>query len=142
MIYSMVEFSFTARGHHNVLSTHRMTLEFTKETHLTPRGDCIVALGAEAGCADLPERLKEALKKDNAILTILIECGGVSDIVRAHGSSKLTFSHPTDMVVRKSGFVCGRTLALGADKAALDLDRNLIKKLSGGAVARVHLKVE
>lgn len=138
----MAGFSFTAHGHLNVLSTHRMTLEFTKEAHLTPRGDCIIAVGAEAGCRDLPDNFKRALSRDDAVLTVTIECGGFSEVVRARGSSKLVLSHPTDMVVRKSGFVCSRTLGILADKAASDVDLNLVKKLAGGAVARVHLKVE
>jgi len=138
----MTSFSFTARGHKNVLSKHKTTLEFTMETHLTPRGDCIVAVGSEVGCAQLPEELKKALARDDAVLTIEIECGGVKDVVHAKGNSKLTLTHPTDLVVRKSNFVCSRTLAVSANKAAIDLDRSLIKKLAEGKDARIHLRVE
>jgi len=31
--------------------------------------------------------------------------------------------------VRKSGYVCGRTLAVKADKAASDLSRELVEKM-------------
>jgi hypothetical protein len=34
-----------------------------------------------------------------------------------------------DLVVRKSDFICNRTLAIRADKAAKDFSRNLVKKL-------------
>jgi len=60
---------------------------------------------------------------------VIIEANGVKDIVRAHGSSRLTFISPTDIVIRKSNYVCGRTVAIGADKAACDLSRKLIEKL-------------
>jgi hypothetical protein len=36
---------------------------------------------------------------------------------------------PADLVVRKSDYVCGRTLAILADKAAKDLSRKLVEKL-------------
>jgi len=49
--------------------------------------------------------------------------------VKARGSPKLTFTHSTDLVVRKSSYVCGRTLAIKADKSANDLSRELIEKL-------------
>ncbi|MBM4400405.1 MAG: DUF371 domain-containing protein, partial [Crenarchaeota archaeon] len=44
-------------------------------------------------------------------------------------SPQLTLSHPTDMVIRKSDYVCNRTLAVHADKAAQDLSRELVEKL-------------
>ena len=49
-------------------------------------------------------------------------------------------SHPTDMVVRKSGYICGRTLAINADKAACDLSRALVEKLKNPEpVSYTHL---
>jgi hypothetical protein len=138
----MVEFVFSARGHGNVVAKHGTTLEFTRETHLSLRGDCIVAVGSDVGCMQLPGELKTALRRDDTVLTIVIECGGVSDVVRARGSGKLGLTHPSDMVVRKSGFVCPRTLGVHADKAACDLSRGLVEKLRGGGPVRVHLKVE
>jgi len=53
----------------------------------------------------------------------------VTEVVRARGDSRLSFSHPTDLVVRRSGYVCGRTVAVGADKAAGDLSRTLVEKM-------------
>ena len=138
----MVSFVFTARGHRNVRAMHETTLEFTRATHLTPRGDCIVAVASEVGCAGLPDELKESLRRDDTRLTITISCGGFSAVVRAHGSPKLALSHPTDMVVRKSGFVCPRTLAVYADKAASDLDRELVKEIRDGNLVEIMLKVE
>lgn len=118
-----------AFGHENVLSTHEMTLEVTKETHLTKRGDCIIAVKATKGLADLHPEFKDAARKGNAKMTITIEADDLKEVVHAKGSPHLLFSHPTDLVVRKSDYICGRTLAIDADKAACDLSRQLVEKL-------------
>jgi len=136
----MPEEIIRATGHENVTSRHRTTLEFTKETHLTPRGDCIIAVGADRGLQEFSEEFKNLLRDDDAILEITIECDGISETVRARGHHNLTLTHPTDMVVRKSDFICGRTLAIGADKASIDLDRGLIEKLKRGSEAIIKLK--
>ena len=118
-----------ARGHENVQSTHKTTFEITKETTLTKRGDCVIAVGATKSAADLNPRFKEAAKKKSARITIKIEAGEVKEVVKARGSPQLSFTHPTDLVVRKSGYVCGRTVAVRADKAASDLSRKLVEKM-------------
>jgi uncharacterized protein len=116
-------------GHENIRATHKTTLEFTKEKHLTKKGDCIIAVAADKGLADLSREFKENLRKPNAKLTILIEAGGITEQVQACGSQQLVLSHPTDVIIRKSNYQCTRTLAIHADKAADDLSRELVKKL-------------
>ena len=116
-------------GHKNVQATHKTTLEFTKDTHLSKKGDCIVTVAADKALADLSAEFKENLRKPHAKLIILIEAGGVIEQVKAHGSPRLILSHPTDMVIRKSDYVCNRTLAVNADKAAQDLPKALVEKL-------------
>jgi hypothetical protein len=116
-------------GHENIRATHRTTLEFTKDKHLSKKGDCIVAVAADKASADLSREFKENLRKPNAKLTILIETNGITEQVQAHGSQQLILSHPTDAIIRKSDYVCGRTLAVRADKAANDLSRELVEKL-------------
>lgn len=118
-----------ARGHPNVLATHKTTLEITKEAALTKRGDCIIAVDAKKAAADLSAEFKEAAKRENAEITILIEADGEREAVKAKGSPLLTFEHTADMVIRKSSYVCSRTIAISADKAAVDLSRKLIEKL-------------
>jgi uncharacterized protein len=130
-----------ARGHHNVLSMHRNTFEFTKEEHLTPRGDCIVAVAADKTMADLSEEFKAALRKEGATLKITIECGGRSETIIAYGSPNLILTHPTDFVVRKTDYICPRTLAVRAQKAAKDLDRALVGKLKEGLPAIIKLSI-
>ncbi|MEJ5327644.1 MAG: DUF371 domain-containing protein [Candidatus Bathyarchaeia archaeon] len=116
-------------GHRNIQATHKTTLEFTKDTHLTKRGDCIVAVAANRALADLSAKFKETLRKTNAKLTITIEVDGITEQINAQGSPSLILTHPSDLVVRKSDYVCNRTLAVHADKAACDLSRELIEKL-------------
>jgi len=116
-------------GHENILATHKTTLEFTKDTHLSKKGDCIVTVAADKGLADLSAEFKEKLRKSHAKLTLTIEAGGIIEQVNAHGSPQLILNHPIDMVIRKSDYVCNRTLAVHADKAAQDLSRDLVEKL-------------
>ena len=118
-----------ARGHENVLATHKTTFEITKESLLSEKGDCIIAVSADKALADLSFKFKDWLKRENAKVSILIEADDVKEVVSAFGSPKLILSHPTDMVVRKSSYVCDRTLAVKADKAACDLSRKLVEKL-------------
>lgn len=118
-----------ARGHENVQSTHKTTLEITKGTTLTTRGNCIVAVAATKGAADLNPKFKNAARKEGAKITVVIRADDVAEIVRASGSPQLSFTDPMDLVVRKSKYICGRTIAVRADKAANDLSRELIEKM-------------
>jgi len=120
---------FFAKGHKNVLSTHRTTFEVTKETELSKRGNCIVAVESTMGAVDLPEEFKKAAQKQNSKITITIEAGNQKETAIGKGSPNLQFTHPTDLVVRKSKFVCDRTLAIEANKASIDFSKKLVKKL-------------
>jgi hypothetical protein len=119
----------TAYGHSLVQATHRTTFEITRDTRLTKKGDCIIAVKADKSPLDLSRDFKKAAKKSDAKITITIEAEGEREIVTASGDSGLLFAHPTDIVVRKSSYVCSRTLAVKADKAANDLSRRLVEKL-------------
>lgn len=118
-----------AYGHENIRATHKSTLEITKEKWLSKKGDCIIATSADKGLPELSKRFRESLRKENSKLAILIEAGGIREVINAYGSPFLVFTHPTDMVVRKSNYICNRTLAIRADKAACNLSRELVEKL-------------
>jgi hypothetical protein len=120
---------FYAHGHENIVATHKTTFEITKEAALTKRGDCIVSVGSTRSAADLPFEFKQAARKQGARITITIEADELKEVIEAKGSPKLTFTHPTDLVVRKSSYVCSRTLAIRANKAAGDFSRKLVEKL-------------
>ncbi len=118
-----------AWGHRNILATNERTLEITKDADLTKRGDCIVAVGADKGCKDLHSSFKTLMKKDTARLSIVIQAAEFATTVRARGDQRLTLNHATDLVVRKSSYVCSRTLAVEADLAAADFPRRQVAYL-------------
>jgi len=118
-----------AYGHENIQATHGTTLEITKEHRLSKKGDCVIAVSANKATADLSSEFKENLRKEDARITMLIEAGEAAEVVNALGSPRLILTHPTDIVVRKSSYICSRTLAIQADKAAWDLSRKLVEKL-------------
>src|SRR6266852_4841071 len=121
-----MNFSFYAQGHPSVLSTHTTTLELTKEDDLSKNGDCIVAVGSSAGLRDLPEAMKNALSKEDCRARLTLRLDGHQFAIEGRGASGLTLSHPTDIVVRKSGFASDRTLMVYANRAAADLRRSLV----------------
>ena len=118
-----------AYGHPNIRATHRSTLEITKEENLTPRGDCIIAIKANKGLYELSNEFKKIVRKDGSKIKLIIEVEGLKEEITGYGSSKLTLNHPTDIVCRKSSYTCSRTLMIKANKAAIDLNREIIKKL-------------
>ena len=120
-------FTFTAHGHPSILSSHPTTLEITTEPHLTKRGDCIVAVKAECGLQDLPSNIKKALSTEKGHGKLTIRVRDQNFTVEGRGSNGLTFTHPKEMVVRKSGFVSDRTLMVCANKAANDIPRRMVK---------------
>lgn len=118
-----------AHGHPNVLATHKTTLEITSEENLTPRGNCIVAVGSSKGAKQLSESFKELAKKENSIITMIIKVDDQTETIRGYGSPRLTFSHPHDLVVRKSSYCSDRTIMIKANKAAIDLSRRMVELL-------------
>ena len=132
-----------AVGHENIRAIHPTTLMFTKDKHLTETGDCIAVVASDKSVADLSSKFKDKLKNSNAKLIILIEAGGIKHQINASGSPKLILSHPTDMVIRKSDYICSRTLAINADMASNDLPREFIEKLkTSNKKVKITLTVE
>jgi hypothetical protein len=116
-------------GHENISSTHRSTLEFTKDSYVSNNGDCILVVSADKAPIDLGSAFKENLQKPGAKLTIIIEVDDLKEQIRAYGHPHLTLTHPTEMVIRKSDYLSDRTLGVRADKAANELSRALVDKL-------------
>jgi hypothetical protein len=102
-----------AKGHRNILATHKTTLQITKEDHISKRADCIVAVSADKSLRDLASDIKTALSTNAARIRLTIKAGPMSEVITGFGSAALTLSDTDDMVVRKSGFVSGRTLMIG-----------------------------
>ncbi len=130
-----------ARGHPCITARHRTTLEITREGTLTPRGDCIIGIRADKGARDISEQLKTWLRLENKIkIELTIPELNMREIIYAKGHRDLQFTHPDDIVIRKSNFVCGRTLAIKATKSASELDREFISVLKDEE-AILHMKI-
>jgi len=124
-----VRFEIQFSGNENIRSNHRKTIEITKESHLTPQGDCIVGVNATSGCADLPQELKDKLKVSGAKVTFSIRVGEHEFVIEGTGHPDLILSHPEDIVIRKSDFICPRTLAIKCDKTSDLLPREIVSLL-------------
>lgn len=116
-------------GHPNVQSLHGKTLEITKDEHLTLRGDCILGVRATKACADLNETLKRRLSTTGSIVRVEIMVGSESFVIKGMGDERLSLMNPHDIVIRKTNFVCPRTLSIRCDKASSDVPRNMVKLL-------------
>ncbi|OQX20645.1 MAG: hypothetical protein BWK75_04640 [Candidatus Altiarchaeales archaeon A3] len=119
-----------AYGHENVLSRHKMTFEVTKDDHLTKKGDCIIGVNADKSVAGFSEKFKDTLKHANSFVKIFIICAQFRDEIKAKGNENLILTNEEDIVVRKSKWTDDRTIAIMADKAAIDLNKEMVKALT------------
>jgi len=134
-----MNFKIMAKGHENVLSLHKSTFEITKDKDLSLSGDCIIGLDIDKSMEDFPEEFKEMLANDDTKVIVELKTPNASDTIEGYGHHDLTLSHPTDIVCRKSTFVCSRTLMIKSNKAAIDLNRDLIKDLANGEPMEVNI---
>ena len=117
------------KGHKNILSLHKKTIEITKDDKLTVNGDCIIGTNSSLACIDLPEKFKKKIQNPTTEIKFSIVADEHSFSIRGKGSKKLTLKHTNDIVLRKSAFTCSRTIAINCDKASDDIPRVMIKKL-------------
>ena len=135
-----MEFVIKAKGHKNVSATHKTTLEITKENYLTPTGHCIIGIEADKSMTDFSEEFKEKLRNAKKIV-VEIEVEGLKEVIVGEGHRDLILNHPTDIVIRKSSYICPRTLMINADKSAKDINREIVKKLKEGKELIFKIKV-
>ena len=124
-----MRFEIQFSGNENIRSNHPKTIEITKESHLTPQGDCIVGINATSSCADLPRELKDKLKVAGTKVTFSINVGEYEFTMEGRGHPDLILTHSEDIVIRKSDFICPRTLAVKCDKASDLLPREMVSLL-------------
>jgi hypothetical protein len=125
----MVQDEATFYGHPNVRSLHGKTVEITKDESLTLRGDCIIGVRASKACADLDEALRHRLRSNDSVVKIEIMVGCESFVINGRGDERFTLQNPHDIVIRKTNFVCPRTMSVKCDKASSDMPRTMIKML-------------
>jgi hypothetical protein len=127
------------KGHPLVLGNHTTTFEVTREDHLTKNGNCIIGIAADKGCESLSAEFRRVLCHDDAVLYTRLSCGNITVNVISRGSVRFTLDHPSDMVWRRSSFVCGRTIGILSDHVAATLPAELIANLVSGKEMTVSL---
>ncbi|MEF8812263.1 MAG: DUF371 domain-containing protein [Halovenus sp.] len=131
-----------ARGHEHVSAEHASTFEVTTDDFLTPAGDCILAIEADRAPADFGESFVAACADMAATIVATIEVEGRTARVEGGGHPDLTFASERSAVARTSTYVDDRTVMVGADAAARDIDREIVDALAAGADLCLRLAVE
>ncbi len=120
-------------GHKNVQSFHARTIEITRDKQLSLRGDCIIGVNANKSCKDLSFNIKEKIKKNDSIIKIELIVEPYSFIISGNGNERLSLLNVHDIVLRKSKFICDRTLAINCNYSSLDIPRKIIDLLKNSA---------
>jgi hypothetical protein len=128
-------------GHRNVTALHPTTFEITREEHLTLEGDCIIGIRADRSASGLSPGFRNLLSREGTSLVTCLRCEDLAVLVQSSGNHAMTLDHPSDLVWRKSSFVCGRTVGIGSDLAARDLPRELVALLRQGKELTVEMTV-
>ena len=124
-----MKFEIEFFGHENVRSLHQKTIEITKEQNLTPSGDCIIGVNASYGCNDIPDEVKEKIRDPTSKIKFSILVNEHVFEIFGNGHKELELSHDEDIVIRKSDFICPRTLAIQCDQASDSIPRQIVKLL-------------
>lgn len=127
----MKKIIFSAKGHKNILSTHKNTFEFTKDKELTLSGDCIIGVKSDFSL----EKIKPALKWDKIKMKIIVD--ELEEIII--GNINKEFCSNEEIVVRITDFKSDRTLMTRANKASKDFDRKFINRIKN---PKKRIKVE
>ncbi|MHA1223042.1 MAG: DUF371 domain-containing protein [Candidatus Heimdallarchaeaceae archaeon] len=125
----MIEVSFECKGHPNIRATHKTTLEITKDECVSLRGDCIIGVKSTLSIRQLPKEMKEIIKNEKSEIRVLLKTNDHCETIIGKGNPKLELSDDRCLIIRKSNFVCPKTLMVNANKAAKDLSRDFIEEL-------------
>ncbi len=134
-------FKIKTKGHKNVSSLHKSTFEITKDAEIGPTADCIIGVDMNQSMLNFPHEFKDKIADSNTKIKVILDTENGHDEITGFGHEDLTLTHPTDIVCRTSDYTCSRTLMIGADKAARDLDKNLIEDLKNEKIMEVTIKL-
>lgn len=134
-------FNIKTKGHRNVSSLHKSTFEITMDKEIGPTADCIIGVDMDNSILKFPEDFKQKISNSNTRITVVLDTENGHDEINGWGHEDLTLTHPTDIVCRTSDYTCSRTLMIKADKAAKDLDLNLIEDLKNEKEMNVTIKL-
>ena len=116
-------------GHKNIRSLHTRTIEITKDPNLTLNGDCIIGVSATKSCSDLTSAMKNKIRRNRSIVEIDLIVEPFSIKIHGIGNDNLLLTHLHDIVLRKSNFICDRTLCLSCNVSAIQIPRKMIDLL-------------
>jgi uncharacterized protein len=129
-----MSYTFSAKGHPNIMAMHRNTLEITKDAEISKKGDCIIAVSADFSL----EELQKLLSSGNCEkISLTITAAGITEKITAIANKKFSSNH--EIVFRTGSFLSERTLGTRADKSAAMLDRRLVEAMKNGATATTIL---
>ena len=114
-----MKYIFSCHGHRNIRAMHCKTIEFTKDTDLTVRGDCIIGVRADFNCGEL--------KKLSGDVLVTVDVGELKDTFRAVINPHFDDDH--EIVFRKSLYKSERTLGVRLNKGSNKLDRDIVELL-------------
>ena len=134
-------FKILTKGHKNVSSLHKSTFEITKDVEIGPTADCIVGVDMNQSMLNFPQEFKDKIANSNTMIKVILDTENGHDEITGFGHEDLTLTHPTDIVCRTSDYTCSRTLMIKADKAARDLDKDLIEDLKNEKNMEVTIKL-
>jgi hypothetical protein len=114
-----------AYGHPDITATHASEIEITKSRNVN---SAVIGVKADKSSEDFSLDFKKALK-DSKKVEITIDADGIEDIITAFGSPALKLADKESSAITKTDNVDNKTVAIMADKAAFELNRELIEKL-------------
>ncbi|NMJ86913.1 MAG: DUF371 domain-containing protein, partial [Thaumarchaeota archaeon] len=130
-------------GHPNIRAMHEKTIELTKAKDITLRGDCIIGVNANKACIDLSNTIKNKLRENNSLIRISLIVDKYIYSFFGYGNSFLIITDKHDIVIRKSEFVCPRTMAIRCNKASSDIPKDLVQLLKDPKTKGIlHINIE
>ena len=130
----------TFLGHGNIRCRHSKTIEITRAESLSAQGDCIAGVSASKACNDFDKEFKAKLCETGRKVNLEINAAGLTFRMYGFTDQRLILSHDHDIVIRKSNYVCSRTLCVLCNKASFDIPREVVLKLQNPATA-AELKI-
>ena len=127
-----------AYGHPEIKATSNSMIKFVKG--LVVKDESTIGIKADKACKDLSEEFKIAARSARRI-EILLEAEGEQDKIVGYCSPALKLTNKEEIVIRKDSSIDSGTITILADKAASELNQNLIEKLKNSNT-RIKITLE
>lgn len=116
----METLEFNARGHKNLLGKHKTTLEFTSESELSLKGDCIIGINSDFKLSEV----RKFIKGTSEIKMTLTVNNLVEEL---EFKVNTNFNDAHEIVIRLGEYKSDRTLGTHASKSAKMINRKIIE---------------